>query len=216
MAPMIRESKAVYLHGCNIRPGDKEHFSGFEEKRNILACGAAYPTSDSWGSIACGRALDTAVDCFIERPSISDMAFRAISGFINDDIFSMQEGDKAFLCNMAMLYIFKGKARLSLFGDSAVLFYENGILKGSWYGSETPVGKKAEYDAVFSEEFELSEDSRFIFVAGEDKEATESASEYFRENNGEVPDDEEAFFMERHCSYVSLLLPKRERRGFLR
>lgn len=213
---MKRESRAVYIHDCSITPEGNEFFSVFEEKRSLLVSGTAYPTADSRGNTACTRALETAVDCFLERPSSSETAVSTIAGFINDELYGLQEKDKAFLCSLALLYVFKGKTRVFPAGDAAVLFYENGELKNEWYGDGAPIGKRAEYKASCSDEFELTEDSRFILVTGENKEAAEAAAAFFKDNGGGVPEDTEEFFKGRHCSFVNLFLPKRERRGFLK
>ncbi len=214
MGPMGRESKAIYLHGCDIKAAGEEHFSIFEERKSILVCGTAYPGVGSRSSIACSRAIDIAADCFMERPSSSDVAVEAIAGFINDEIHGMQDKDKVFLCNLTMLYVFKGKTRVYPAGDSAAMFYENGELKNVWYGGGISMGKKAEPELIYTDEFELTEDTRFILVAGYDRDETEKTVEYFKEKKGEEPEDTESFFMERRCSYVNLYLPKREKRGF--
>ena len=216
MPPVMRESKAVYSHGSSVIPGANEYFTVFGEKRSVLVSGAACPTADSRGNSACPRALDIAVDCFLERPSSSETVVETIAGFINEEIYGMQEKDKAFLCSLAMLYVFKGRTRVFPAGDAAVLFYENGVLRNEWHGYGTPIGKKAEYKALYSDEFELSEDSRFILLAGKNKESVDSAAAFFKDGGGEEPGDTEEFFKGRQCSYVNLFLPKRERRGFLR
>ena len=216
MIPTKRESRAVYLHGSSIASGENEYFSVFEEKKSLLVCGSAHPSSDSRGNIACPRALDIAVDCFLERPSSSETAVETIAGFINEEIYGLQEKDKAFLCSIAMLYVFKGSTRVFPAGNAAVLFYENGVLKNEWYGDGTPMGMKAECRFIYSDEFELTEDSRFILVTGENRESVGSAVDFFKDNNGNGPEDPDEFFKGRQCSFVNLFLPKRERRGFLR
>ena len=187
-----------------------------EERNSILVSGAAYPASGSRSGAACPRALDIASESFLGRPSSSDVAVEAIAGFINDEIYGMQDKDKAFLCNLAVLYVFKGKTRVYTAGDAAAIYYEDGELKNVWYGGGKPVGSEAVPELIYSDEFELAGDARFILVAGRDKRAAEETVAYYRENNGEDPEDTEGFVKERHCSYVNLYLPKREKRGFLR
>ena len=214
MGPFKRESRLGFWHGCSIDETDKEVFHVLEERNSILVSGTAYPAGDSRSGAACGRALEIAADSFLGRPSSSEVAVEAIAGFINDEIYRMQEKDKAFLCNLVMLYIFKGKTRVYTAGDAAALFYENGELKNEWYGGGISLGSKAEPELIYSDEFELTEDSRLVLVAGHDRDETEKAIEAFRENNGEEPEDVAGFLKERRCSYVDLYLPRREKRGF--
>lgn len=214
MGPFKRESRLGLRHGCSIDETDKDIFHVLEERNSILVSGTAYPAGDSRSGAACRRALEIAADSFLGRPSSSDVAVEAIAGFINDEIYRMQEKDKAFLCNLVMLYVFKGKTRVYTAGDSAALFYENGELKNEWYGGGVSLGSKAEPELIYSDEFELTEDSRLVLIAGYDRDETEKALEAFRENNGEEPEDAADFLKERRCSYVDLYLPRREKRGF--
>lgn len=214
MGPFKRESRLGFYHGCSIGETEKDVFHVLEERNSVLVSGTAYPAGDSRSGAACARALEIAADSFLGRPSSSDVAVETIAGFINDEVYRMQEKDKAFLCNLAMLYVFKGKTRVYTAGDAAALFYENGELKNEWYGGGAAIGSKAEPELIYSDEFELTEDSRIVLVAGYDRDETERAAGYFRENNGEAPEDATGFSRERRCSYVDLYLPKREKRGF--
>ena len=216
MGPLKRESKIGYIHCCDIEETGSEHFSALEERNSILVSGVAYPAGDSRGGAACPKALDIATDSFLGRPSSSDVAVEAIAGFINDEVYGMQEKDKAFLCNLAVVYVFKGKTRVYTAGDAAAMFFENGELKNIWYGGGKPIGSAAEPELIYSDEFELTEDTRFILVAGRDMKAAEETVAYYKESNGEKPEDIESFVRERHCSYTDLYLPKREKRGLLR
>ena len=216
MGPMKRESKLIYLHGCDIEETEKEYFSALEERNSLLVGGAAYPAGNSRSSIACQRALDIVTECFLGRPSSSDEAVEGIAGIINDEIYGMQENDKVFLCNLAALYVFKGKTRIYTAGDSAAMFFEKDELKNVWYGGGKALGSAAEPELIYSEEFELTEDTRFILVAGRNRDAAEDTVAYYKERNGKGPEDMAGFAGEMHCSFADLYLPKREKRGFLR
>ncbi|MBQ9359469.1 MAG: hypothetical protein IJT96_00365 [Lachnospiraceae bacterium] len=211
MGPLKKESKIGYLHACDIEENASEHFSMIEERNSILVSGAAYPAGDSRSAAACPRALDIAADSFLGRPSSSDVAVEAIAGFINDEIYGMQEKDKAFLCNLAVVYVFKGKTRVYTAGDAAAMFFDEGELKEVWYGGGKAIGSAADPELIYSDEFELNGDARFILVAGKDKAAIEETVAFYKENRGEEPEDTESFVKGKHCSYVNLYLPKRER-----
>ncbi|MBQ7584352.1 MAG: hypothetical protein IJT24_07045 [Lachnospiraceae bacterium] len=213
---MKRESRLVYVHACDIEETTREHFSVLEERNSLLVGGAAYPANDSRSSAACPRALDIAAESFLGRPSSSNAAVEGIAGIINDEIYGMQDRDKAFLCNLAVVYVFKGKARIYTAGDSAAMFFEKGELKNVWVGGGKPIGSAPEPELVYSDEIELTEDTKFILVAGRDRGAVEMTVAYYTESTGEKPEDTEGFVKERHCSLVDMYLPKREKRGFLR
>ena len=216
MGPFKRESKIGFVHGCDTREAGDGRFSVLEERNSILVGGAAYPAAGSRSGAACPKALSIAVDSFLGRPSSSDVAVEAIAGFVNDEIYGMQDKDKAFLCNLAIVYVFKGKTRVYTAGDAAAMFFENGELKNVWYGGGKALGSSAEPELIYSDEFELKEDTKFILVAGRDRNAAEETVAYYTESKGKEPEDAESFAGEKHCSFASLYLPKREKRGLLR
>ena len=216
MGPGMRESRAVYNKACSIIPDDREYFSVFEEKRTVLICGSAFPSPDSRGNAGCMRALDVASDCFMERPFLSEMALDNIGEIVNREVYEMQDSDKSFMCSLAMLYIFKGRTRVCPAGHASVMFYETDALKNVWVGDGTLLGSKPDHKAVYSDEFELKKDCRFILITGGSKEDVDLATDYFKENKGAVPEDTEEFLKGRQCSYANLFLPEREKRGFLR
>ncbi len=216
MGPVGRESKAVFLRGCDINETEGIYFSTFEDRRNSTASACAYPTPESRGPGACVRAMNMAIDCFMERPAVTDIAMEMITKMMDDDVRTMQDSDKAFLCSYAGVYIFKGKARAHVLGYSAAMFYELEELKGSWLGNKVPVGAAARSELKFAEPFELTEDSRIILISAGEAGIAEEAVSFIRENGAEDTESFSDHFKERHCSYVNLYLPKRERRGFLR
>lgn len=213
---MEPRSKAVYLHGCDKDGDEQGAHAAFEEKRSILVCGCAYPGSESRTDAACKRALDIGVDCFLDRPSSSAIAVESIAGFINDEIYGMRDRDKIFLCSLAMLYVFKGKTRVYPAGNAAVMYFENEELKNIWYGGGSLLGSSARPELVYSDEFELVENARFVMVTGAADHAVRETVDYYKGSNGEEPENAESFVKEKHCSYVNLYLPKREKRGFLK
>lgn len=216
MGPLRRESKLLYLHDCDIEEADKERYSVLEERKSILVCGTAYPAGDSRSGAACPRALDIAADSFLGRPSSSDVAVEAIAGFMNEEIFRMQDPKRSFLCNMAVVYVFKGKTRIYTAGDAAAMFFEDGSLKNIWYGGGQPLGALPQPELIYSDEFELDGDARIILTAGRDRVTAQEVVAFYKGRNGEEPEDTGSIVREKHCSYVNLYLPKREKRGLLR
>ncbi len=210
------QSKAVFLYGADIEPGEGDHLAVFEEKRTSTVAGVAYPTADSRSPAACGRALDLMVDCFLERPSVADIAMKMIGQIIDENIGELQSPGQEFMCSAAGLYIFKGKARVSPIGYAAVLFFEEGEHKGTWYGDGIPAGKDNRDTAVSSEIMDLHTDCRFVFIAGCGMDAVREAAAYFEESKGEDTEGMEAYLSGKHLAYVNLYLPKREKRGFFR
>ncbi|MBQ4482480.1 MAG: hypothetical protein II966_04515 [Lachnospiraceae bacterium] len=211
----MRQSKAKYSYGCDLKGEEADSFSVFEEKRSIVVSGTAYPTTESRSHAACKRALDVAVDSYTDRPSTDDMAVEMIGHFMNEEVYSMNGEGGIFRCSLAAIYIFKGKTRVYNAGNSAIMFFESGALKEVWYGKGEPLGGVEDPEAYLPPVFELKEDTRFVIIAASDMETTESAVAFFKDHNGEDPEDTEEFFKERHCSYTNLYLPKREKRGFM-
>ncbi len=209
-------SRAVFLHGADARPSDGDPFAVFEEKRSSAVAGVAFPTENSRSDAACGRALDIAAESFLERPSDSDLAVHMIGEFIDDSIAELQEPGREFMCSLAMLYIFKGKARLYPVGYSAVLFFEEGDLKEIVYGDGVPAGKGSHETMELTETLELDADCRFVFIAGQSEGSVREAAAYFKESKGEDAEGCEEYISGRHLAYVNLYLPKREKRGLLR
>ncbi len=208
-------SRAVFIHGADIEPGEGNKFAVFEEKRSSAACGSAYPTAGSRSPAACGRAIDIAIDSFTERPSESDLAVRMIGQFVDEGVGEMQEQGKEFMCSLAMLYIFKGKARVYAIGSSAVLFFEEGEEKNVWYGEGGPAGGASHENIELPPILELDADCRFVFITGSDEETVKEAVSYFEESKGEDTEGMTEYMKDKHCSYVNLYLPRRERKGRL-
>lgn len=209
------QSRAVFLHGADIEAGDGSSFAVFEEKRTSTVAGVAYPTADSRSPAACERGLRITVDCFLERPSVADVAMQMIGQFVDDGISELQENDKEFMCSLAALYIFKGKARVYPIGFTAVLFFE-GEHKEIWYGDGIPAGKGSREPMEFPGVLELDADCRFVFIAGCDMDTVKDAVSYFEESRGEDTEGMRAYFADKRAAYINLYLPRREKRGFFR
>ncbi len=216
MGPAGRVCRAVFERGSHIREEKGLCLSTFEDKRDATVCSCAYPTVESRGAGACTRAIDMAVDCFLERPAITDVAMNMITKMMYEDVQAMQDGDKVFLCSYAGIYIFKGKARIHPLGYSAAMFYELGELKRTWSGDGIPVGSASRQPVEWTEPFELTEDSRIILICAGEDGITEEAVLHLKESGAEDTEAVRSYFDGKHCSYVNLYLPKRERRGFLR
>ncbi len=212
--PMRHEmpkTKALFVHNTDAEVEEGGRYAVFEEKRSSTVAGVAYPTKGSRSSLACTRAIDTAVDSFMERPSESDTALYMIGQFMDDGIKKLQEGDKEFKCSVALLYISKGKARVYPAGYSAVIFFEEGAKKNVWYGDGTPIGTGSHDNMQLPEVLSLGKESRFIFIAAADMETVKQAVAYYEESKGEDADGEAAFMADKHCAYVNLYLPERKR-----
>lgn len=209
------KSRAVFVHGTDIKAAADEHFAAFEERRSSAVAGVAYPTSNSRSAAACGRAIDTAVSCFLERPSDSDTAMSMIGQFVDEGIAKLQETDKEFRCSLAMLYIFKGRARVYPAGHAAVLFFEEGVHKNTWYGDGRPTGcSNRSYDDL-PEKLELEKDCRFIFIAGADTETVKAAAKVCEDCNGEDTEKIRDHMSDKHLAWVDLYLPERKK-GIIR
>lgn len=206
-------SRAVFIHGSDLSDGV---FAVFEEKRTSAVAGVAYPTKDSRSAAACERALGITTDCFLDRPNVTDMALHMISSIVDEAVGGLQENDAEYMCSLAALYIFKGKARVCPAGYSAVLFFEEGELKSIWYGDGVPVGGGSHEGMALPEDLQLDADCRFVFIAGSDMETVKEAVEYTKDSRGEDTEGMKAYFAERHAAYVNLYLPRREKRGFFR
>ena len=205
------KTKAEFVHNTDAQVEEGGHYAVFEEKRNSTVAGVAYPTADSRSSLACTRALDIAVDSFMERPSGTDTALHMIGSFMDDGIGKLNEPGKEFKCSVAMLYISKGKARVYPAGYSAVIFFEEGVRKNVWYGDGRPVGAGSHEDMPLPELISLGQDCRFIFIAASDMDTVRSAVSFYEENKGEDAAAQEEFMKDKCCAFVNLHLPERKR-----
>ncbi len=208
-------NQAIFLYGSDLISEEDIRYAAFENKRTTTVAGVAYPTEGSRSPVACGRALDIAVNCFLDRPSVADGALQMISRFVDEEISVLQEKDREYMCSLATLYIFKGRARICAMGYSAVLFFEEGRSE-IWYGDSVPAGSLTREDISFPGELELDADCRFVFITGINMDTVGEAVSYFEESRGEDTEGMKTFFSDKHASYVNLFLPKREKRGFFR
>ena len=205
------KSKATFLHGTDVPVEEGRGYAVFEEKRSSTVAGVAYPTEGSRSAAACPRAIDTAVDCFMERPSESDTALRMIGQFMDEEVAKLNEPGKEFKCSAAFLYIAKGKARVYPVGFSAVIFFEEGSKVSTWYGDRRPVGEGSREDMPLPGILELGKNCRFVFIAAADADTVEQAVSYAEETLGEDTEGMSAFMADRHCAWVNLYLPERKR-----
>ena len=204
------KTKAVFLHGSDIEAGNGSQ-AVFEEKRSSTVIGVAYPADKSRNTTSCKRALDIAIDCFMDRPSDSDEAMWMIGRFMDDGVCELHEGGEEVSCSPAMLYIYKGKARVYPKGYSAVLFFEGEGLANIWYGDGIPAGSGDHTQMSLPETLKLGNDCRFVFIAGEDMETVKAAAEYAKETKGEDTEGMKAYMSDKHIAWINVFLPERKR-----
>ncbi len=109
-----------------------------------IALAAAFPTRESRGAAACERAVTVSTDSFIRRPALIDEAMAAISDFVNEAVYALQEPQRSFLCHTALLFIHKGQFRCVLSGNSELLHFCNGRLVKVYSAKEdTPLFGKS-------------------------------------------------------------------------
>lgn len=213
---LFRKSRAVFEYSCNPYTEDQTRFVRFEETRIAAFCGAAYPGEGSRGPAACKRALDTAADCFFDRPSSSDTAVETLGRMINDEVSSLQEKDRAFLCSAAFLYLFKGRARAYAAGHSLIMCFDDGDLKSVYRGNGVLLGSTGDGGRDFPEEIILDRNLRFLLIAAENGELPDELSDLFERQSGMNTEEIIVTVRDRRCACVNLYLPLREKKGFFR
>lgn len=136
-----------------------------------IALAAAFPTKESRGAAACERAVSVSTDSFIRRPALIDEAMVAISSFVNEAVYALQEPQRSFLCNTTMLFIHKGKFRCMLSGNSALIHFCNGNLIKVYYAEDNPLfGKSLKSNFSSETAFSLPKGKNvFLLYNGFDK-----------------------------------------------
>lgn len=120
-----------------------DRFYRLAAKGGAVACAAAYPTKESFGASACERAVTVSTESFLRRPSMRDEAPQAISGFVNEAVYALQEPRKTFFCHTAMLYILNGQFRCVLSGDAKLLHFNGGNLLNTFEAGSNPLFGKS-------------------------------------------------------------------------
>lgn len=188
---------------------DNNNYLSNKSKGSALFCGAAYPTPDSRSDVACEKAFELATESFLRRPSTGDAAMNAISGFINDRLYMLQEPRKEFLCDTAFLYIHHGFARVVVSGNACAYHISNGEIvnsyriEGVWYGRRPKWEKKPDPEVALEKT-----DHYFLLVAGDSTfELSSEAAGMLISGN-----DIKSFFEGRRCCAVLIHLPERKKR----
>ncbi len=162
----MKRADAASIYNSAPCSDESLFFSGFAGSSAMF--GAAHPTEDSRGDAACGKIMHIASDSFLHRPSLCDEAVNSISGFINRDIYSLQEPYRAFLAHSAIVFIHKKKARCIFSGNGRIYHLSGGKVIGSTEQREYLLyGKKIRYKENFAPEFDLARgDNSFVICCG--------------------------------------------------
>lgn len=173
----------LYFKGCCDRSLEtaKDSYFALCSKGAAVTAGVTYPAKDSRSDIACRKVLEISKDCFIQRPSLKDIAIDTISTFINEGIYIFQEPDRAFLCNTALLYVLNGKARWVTAGNAVICHYVDGHLAKMADLHRSPLfGERIRWREKAAPEFDISHGvSSFVLCsAADDFDLTAALPEY--------------------------------------
>lgn len=124
---------------CDYKGESADRFYRLNVKGSAIACAAAYPTKESFGASACEKAVTVSTESFLRRPSMRDEAPNAISGFVNEAIYAVQEPHKTFFCSTAILYILNGQFRCVISGNAKLLHFNDGKLVSDFDKGENPL-----------------------------------------------------------------------------
>lgn len=163
---------------CDYNGESLDRFFRLQAKGGAVACALAYPTKESFGASGCEKAVTVATETFMRRPSMSDKAPPAISGFINDALYRIQDPHKLMFCSTAVLYIVNGQFRCILSGAAKLLHFNGGELKNTFDGGDNPLfGKHLNADFTSSQVIELPHGTNaFLLHCGcEDADADSAA-----------------------------------------
>lgn len=161
---------------CNgTLPEDK--FFRVSAKGGAAAFAASCPAENCRVPSVCERAVMVSTDSFIRRPSLCDEAMEAITGFVNEGIYGMQEPGKESFCSAAVLYIFRDKARCVTMGSSVIFYFSDNGLTSVFHGNEDVLpGKSLRSKFVSEPEFELKKGrNSFLIVSSRDKADIDSS-----------------------------------------
>lgn len=151
-----------------VSPDGNPYFS-YIKKGAAVTMAAAYPTNASRSELACGKALEISTESFIRRPSLADTAINTILSFVNDGVYIYQERDKKFLCNSAICYVLKGKARFIVSGNAVAYHFRNGELIYSVKGQDIPMfGERLHWKGKAEPEFDISHGTNALVVCSAD------------------------------------------------
>lgn len=145
-------------------------FYSVSRRGGASAYAVAYPTVDSRSHAACENIVGVVTDSFVRRPSLCDEAMQGISDFANESVYSLQDPEKTFFADCAMLYIFKNRMRCTAFGNAAVYYFNNGILQHIYDGAENRLlGKSLRFSVASEPEILIpkGENAFFIFSGRE-------------------------------------------------
>lgn len=188
-----------------------------EEKGKALFLGTAYPTAESRSGIACTRALEIACDSFLRRPAVTDIAIQTITGFMKEGIYILQEPGKYFQTSAAIVFITRGKARVSAAGDAFVWHLRKGVLEGVFTGEgQEPYGVDINSRDSFPLEFDISTgENSFLLCCGDGLSALRG--EFSKKAQGSEMTSEELFDIVTNqlqglaCSAMAVTLPERKK-----
>ena len=115
------------------------------------------------------RVTRSIFDNFMRRPSLEDMAIRTIASMANNDLSMMQtRDDDSVLCDAAIVFLDKNRARFFISGSSAAWHFENGKLKNrSSREKATTIGYGRIYEPHIEPVFELKQGKNAILVASQ-------------------------------------------------
>lgn len=145
-------------------------FYSVSRRGGASAFAVAYPTEDSRSHAACENIVGVVTDSFVRRPSLCDEAMQGISGFANESVYSLQDPEKTFFADCAMLYIFKNRMRCTAFGSAAVYHFNNGILQNVYDGAANRLpGKSLRFSVTCEPDAAIpkGENAFFIFSGRE-------------------------------------------------
>lgn len=155
---------------CDYSGESPDRFYRLLAKGGAIACAAAYPTKESFGASGCEKAVTVSTESFLHRPSMSDKAPPAISGFVNEAVYALQEPRKTFLCSTAILYILNGQFRCILSGNAKLLHFNGGNLINAFDGGNNPLfGKQLRSEFSSSDVISLPRGANaFLLYSGYD------------------------------------------------
>lgn len=193
---------------------------GVRRRGAASAFAAAYPADNSRGTSACERAVTVGTESFVQRPSMRDEAVEAITGFVNEGIYGMQEPGKSIFCSTAALYIFRNKARWAVTGNAKIYYFSDGKLQSVSAGNEdVTLGKRLNLHCKFEPAFDLQKGvNSFLIISGADNIAPDisvlenglAASSDAEEWVGRISSELE----KQRCSALAVILPKKKFRLF--
>lgn len=155
---------------CDYSGESLDRFYRLLANGGAIACAAAYPTKESFGASGCEKAVTVATETFMRRPSMTDKAPPAISGFINEAVYSIQSPGRLFFCSTAILYIVNGQFRCILSGTAKLLHFNGGNLISTFDGGSNPLfGKQLRTEFSSSDVISLPHGvNAFLLYSGYD------------------------------------------------